>query len=626
MKRRRTVWRLCLCLRRRRCRLLCISLSLFALTVRTLWTALSLEARAAAERSPPPLLPRRSVATRRARLQNDRANATSSADADAPSCLWHHSVAWLRGPRLGNANDTVLGAAPALARRLVLRGTAATPGAAAVVVEARDLLARSLCPARAPLLRLDGTDDDSADDDEPRRLRRWQTRLAYLAVHTHQHRPARREAGVVAREDGEDPAACRGARAARGLGPLDYECGEARFLVVRLFGNGLGANLRLAAVPALMAGLATDRVVLIVSAAPVGPDFLRDPWPLAGCPRGDLQCLFLPSSPCVLTHAELAAAPVLRREEVRRVFRNGTLAEDRQAERTLVLRLGFRPQREPASLRARLGDLARPLAAALARDLPPREAARVRRAAEALARPEEPPPSTTAASSYGYYGAGSPLFHGLLLYAMRPHPRAALAVRAMVRAALPPDFAADRAVGLAIRASDKCDAESECPPFAQYVRSLRGLWTGSATDATDVVVTTESRQVMRELTELVANASGAASLPFPVRFVTNQHDVLQDTGFFYGNHETNYSTYESMISALTSLQLQMMTRLTVGNCCSNFHLLLSDFLSEGCGMATDSRFVCLQDHPDPEFRICCQWDKSEECDMRRKENVAIEPQ
>jgi hypothetical protein len=29
------------------------------------------------------------------------------------------------------------------------------------------------------------------------------------------------------------------------------------------------------------------------------------------------------------------------------------------------------------------------------------------------------------------------------------------------------------------------------------------------------------------------------------------------------------------------------------------------------------RFQCLQNHPNPNYRICCAWDKSVECETKR---------
>lgn len=62
-----------------------------------------------------------------------------------------------------------------------------------------------------------------------------------------------------------------------------------------------------------------------------------------------------------------------------------------------------------------------------------------------------------------------------------------------------------------------------------------------------------------------------------------------------------------MLSAMSSLKAQLLPRISIGNCCSNFHVLLNDLLSEGCGAASDNKFLCLQEYDDPALRVCCGW-------------------
>jgi hypothetical protein len=141
---------------------------------------------------------------------------------------------------------------------------------------------------------------------------------------------------------------------------------------------------------------------------------------------------------------------------------------------------------------------------------------------------------------------------------------------------------------------------------------------------TSIVVTTESQRVLHELNEFALNDTQRQSVPFSFRFVTNNRDVAQDTGYL--EHIADHPTLtadKAMLSALSSLKAQLGTSVTVGNCCSNFHLLLSDLMSEGCGARRDSKFQCLQDHDDPEFRICCGWDKSTECRARRNQTKSL---
>ena len=148
----------------------------------------------------------------------------------------------------------------------------------------------------------------------------------------------------------------------------------------------------------------------------------------------------------------------------------------------------------------------------------------------------------------------------------------------------------------------------------------------------NIVVTSESRQILREQKDyaaLLSNYSSAEpssdSDDFRARFVTNHRDVAQDTGYLenvIGPRSTDskllITADEAMVSAMSSLKAQLQTRMTLGNCCSNFHLLLKDLLDEGCGSAVESSFQCLQDHEDEAFRVCCAWDKSPRCQARRE--------
>lgn len=71
-----------------------------------------------------------------------------------------------------------------------------------------------------------------------------------------------------------------------------------------------------------------------------------------------------------------------------------------------------------------------------------------------------------------------------------------------------------------------------------------------------------------------------------------------------------------MLSSMSSLKLQLLPRVSVGNCCSNFHAMLNDFLSEGCGAAKFNSFLCLQEHDDPLLQICCGW--HHDCIQRKR--------
>jgi hypothetical protein len=56
------------------------------------------------------------------------------------------------------------------------------------------------------------------------------------------------------------------------------------------------------------------------------------------------------------------------------------------------------------------------------------------------------------------------------------------------------------------------------------------------------------------------------------------------------------------------------------NCCSNFHVLLADLLAAGCGAASEHALHCLQEHPDPQYQVCCGWFPK----CKEKKRLAIE--
>ena len=206
-----------------------------------------------------------------------------------------------------------------------------------------------------------------------------------------------------------------------------------------------------------------------------------------------------------------------------------------------------------------------------------------------------------------------------------------------------------------LQASDKCDSESECLSFSQHMTVTGEMWskhlnrTGEWNvdlNPTDddlrwqptVVFTTEATSMMEEQKAFVAENQTVSRYPqYNFQYMTNHHDVTPDSGFIrhvgtsrfcrslmsmndsFELHVSNtymstivsdFSTNDAdaiMISALSSLKAQLLPRLSIGNCCSNFHVLLNDFLLEGCGAASTNTFHCIQESEDPLLVVCCGW-------------------
>lgn len=124
--------------------------------------------------------------------------------------------------------------------------------------------------------------------------------------------------------------------------------------------------------------------------------------------------------------------------------------------------------------------------------------------------------------------------------------------------------------------------------------------------APTILFTTESSDMVEEQQSYWFSPNRSTSYSI----VANPLDRLPSSGKIseaLGKNLANLTADEAMIGALSSLQLQLLARVSAVNCCSNFHTLLADFLSSGCGAAQSSHVQCLSDMKDPELRVCCAW-------------------
>lgn len=174
------------------------------------------------------------------------------------------------------------------------------------------------------------------------------------------------------------------------------------------------------------------------------------------------------------------------------------------------------------------------------------------------------------------------------------------------------------------KASDKCLRESECLSFYDHMRAVSVAITNQTDILVDptIIFTSESREMVREQTNFVGNVSAQRTLPHSFRIVHNTEDVTPDSGFVASVSSSNptFTADDSMMSAITSVSFQLLPRLTLGNCCSNFHVLLADLLAGGCGAARENDFLCMQENADPSVRICCAWHK----DCHRQKQTELE--
>ena len=70
-----------------------------------------------------------------------------------------------------------------------------------------------------------------------------------------------------------------------GAGIFNYECPDAKYIVVPLGGNGLGSNVCGGMIVALIMGLSSDCIILFVNNAKLSQNNMKKAWALASCAR-----------------------------------------------------------------------------------------------------------------------------------------------------------------------------------------------------------------------------------------------------------------------------------------------------------------------------------------------------
>jgi hypothetical protein len=332
----------------------------------------------------------------------------------------------------------------------------------AFVPNITDILQQTICPRTSPLMEALSQRTNHTLADNARELRQWTARLIYAVLFEHQHQPALNDTMYYDAPMWDDPPS--------------HRCPTAKFLVIALSKNGLGANIRLGAIPALQIGMASNRVVLFLNDVSAGPKFLQEPWPLTSCrtswnesfrfdyPRNDYHCFFRPISPCMVTDDELHNAHVLKRSELRHLFRSGAIHDDHKNDRVVIAHFPCRPQRQPENLSSLLH--VRALGWIRRYVLQPKDAQIVSseflyNAADLILRHdvviEDIMPSTKV--PFSYYGTNSIIYQSFLLYVLRPN-RWAMEHLSTIRQHLfaqYPGFSAHDSVGMPIRGTDNLD-------------------------------------------------------------------------------------------------------------------------------------------------------------------------
>ena len=317
------------------------------------------------------------------------------------------------------------------------------------------------------------------------------SQLIYRAIHENQYGPARDEA--INRLQHWDEWLDLSTEV--GIGMLDFECPPpAKFVVFDGFTLpvGLGSNLRrFGNVDVFRTALSHNRVFLYVNG--------DRPNAFASCDRMDLQCSFAPMSPCVITQEEMDAAPLaphdldayLRQNPDERIVRvkqkagYTTSPTDNQIH-------GLVQSLEGLQDKVSNGDSVKsPLVNSLATALSSAD---------------------NEMKVVDMIGAAAELF------ITRPNRRMRGIIEKALRESFPIGFDPNKAVGLPIRASDKCKKEAQCINFDEYMGQLHSQFP--LYDMKRIVLTSEDETIIK------ASESYAEERDEDFTITTNTYDRI----------------------------------------------------------------------------------------------------
>ena len=289
---------------------------------------------------------------------------------------------------------------------------------------------------------------------DERTIRLWAVKLIYLGMHYHQHRLAVPEAVVrynshktssTATPD-QCPTSPQQLEQLHNVGIFDYECPDAKYIVMPLGGNGLGSNVRGGMVVGLLIGLITDRIVLFVNNVKGASYYMDKTWSLASCPRKDYQCFFWPTSPCTVTHDDIKNAYALTRDDYRKVIKENDQLKHIAEHKVWAFNTPFLPVVTlPTHAADTLYQHAITLIAAVSKENHPNYHSLLMQAAETIRIPDE------FRKGYNYAAANMKVQHALGFYAMRPNPRNAHELDLILNDIIPKTFPPETSIGLPIR-------------------------------------------------------------------------------------------------------------------------------------------------------------------------------
>jgi hypothetical protein len=277
---------------------------------------------------------------------NEPKNTSSTTTTTCPT--FQNSKEWLTSPRHSNINEPFM--TDEYIKQLILHISPLD-----TIDGSQDVLRQSLCLNdsafrnwdKEPKITRFGRSADSRSQED-KNIQLLTFRLLFLAIHEHQYGSARIEAKMRYDNNNNQDEKCINEKeeyttslANANVGKFDFECPDTKFLISHVPEAGFGASLRVGLMDPMFIGLVTGRVVLYVNSFDSHPDAsFRRPWPLASCPRKDMQCVYMPLSPCVLTKEEIEKGIVLPNDNLVLARRTGSFGDEYDNAKVLMMKTG----------------------------------------------------------------------------------------------------------------------------------------------------------------------------------------------------------------------------------------------------------------------------------------------
>ena len=431
---------------------------------------------------------------------------------------FHYSDLWLKSIKRNNANESLV--SDQFVQDLILN----TPPVDSK--RAKTILGQTFAYEDSPFLRWTNSTD----------VRRLTFQLVFLAIHHHQHSPAKNEA--LARQNGKIN---KQYLESNEIGPYDYQCDpNTKFLVHEFFVNRIGfAASLLQLVNLYYAGLSSGRVVYISNH--------RRGNNLVACSRNDLQCNFLPDTPCVLSIPDWENRTKIDGGQFKALLENGTINENEDRKKILQFDApnsisGI----STSNLQEKVVDLVKKMF--------------------------HEQSSFDLEKVYDEIRNQKWLISTVIWgYMLRPNLKTKFKIDSILEN-MTKGLYPESTMGLAIRASDKCLRESRCMSFNHYMELMEKLsWKRTLeknkTSSLDVprsrnlydtiILTTEDKAIKTAYNNFkVQNAT------FPFKIIMNEQDPMQGHG---SSMHFRGKTEEVLISSLVAVRLQLFADTVVIN-------------------------------------------------------------